>query len=172
MDIYRERAHLIAHLATLYPSVLSYSDPDEPDWPVLTVDTPAGQLTWHIALTDLDLVGHVQVVPLADPRAAWDGHSTNEKYARLRALTKGTLTMHESAKPAPTAARDARTRALRTVVQGLISVALVAVAAFTVDTVTPGEAIEWGAYALGGATALGTAVAAYVQRILEGDRSS
>lgn len=80
--------------------------------------------------------------------------------------------MHESPKPAPTPARDARTRAVRTVVQGLISVALVAVAGFTLDTATPGEAIEWGAYAMGGATALGTAVAAYVQRILEGQGSA
>lgn len=80
--------------------------------------------------------------------------------------------MHEAPTPAPTPARDARTRALRTVVQGLISVALVAIAAFTLDTVTPGEVIEWGAYALGGATALGTAVAAYVQRILEGRGSA
>lgn len=64
---------------------------------------------------------------------------------------------------------DASSRAVRTVVQGLASVALVAVAAFTVDTVTPGEAIEWGAYAVGGATAAGTAVAAYVHRLLDGD---
>lgn len=65
-------------------------------------------------------------------------------------------------------ASDARSRAVRTVVQGLISVALVTVGAFTVDTVTPGEAIEWGAYAMGGATALGTAITAYVHRLLSG----
>lgn len=65
---------------------------------------------------------------------------------------------------------DARSRGLRTGVQGLISVALVALSAFTLDTVTPGETIEWGAYAMGGATALGTAVAAYVHRLLDGDK--
>ena len=91
MDIYRERAHLVANLAAQYPSVLAHSDPDEPDWPVLTLDTPAGQLTWHINASDVDLFGRVPVVDAADPRAAWDGHTTEEKYARLRALTaKGT----------------------------------------------------------------------------------
>lgn len=91
MDVYRERAHLVAHLAARpdYPSVLSYSDPDEPEWPVLTVHTPAGQLTWHIAPADLDLFAHVPVVAADDPLARWDGHTTDEKYARLRGLTTG-----------------------------------------------------------------------------------
>lgn len=31
---YRERARLVAHLASLFPSVLQYSDPDDPEWPV------------------------------------------------------------------------------------------------------------------------------------------
>lgn len=64
---------------------------------------------------------------------------------------------------------DARSRAVRTVVQGLISVALVAVAGVVVDQVTPGEVVDW--VALGGAvaTAAGTAIAAYVHRLLDGD---
>lgn len=87
MDIYRERAHLVAHLAARHPAVLAYSDPAEPEWPVVTIDTPAGQLTWHISPEDADLFGHVPVVPADDPLAQWDGHTTDEKYARLRALT-------------------------------------------------------------------------------------
>jgi len=76
--------------------------------------------------------------------------------------------MHEAPTPAPTPERDARSRALRTVLQGAASTILVAAAALTVDTVTPGEVIEWGAYGLAAATAAGTALAAYVQRRLEG----
>lgn len=86
MDIYRERAHLVAHLARLYPSVLSYSDPAEPEWPVLYVDTPEGQMSWHISRSDLDLFEHVALVPADDSRALWDGHTTDNKYARLARL--------------------------------------------------------------------------------------
>ena len=43
-DIYRERAHLVALAASLYPSVRAYSDPNEPEWSVVYVDSPAGQL--------------------------------------------------------------------------------------------------------------------------------
>ncbi|MFE3461381.1 hypothetical protein ACFXKD_27875 [Nocardiopsis aegyptia] len=88
MDVYRERAHLVAHLASQHPAVLAYSDPDEPAWPVITVSTPAGQMTWHLSPDDLDLVAHVPVVSADDPRAAWDGHDTATKYERLRALTE------------------------------------------------------------------------------------
>lgn len=84
--VYRERAHLVAHLAGLYPSVIAFSDPEEPEWPVVYVDTPAGQCSWHLSLADLDLFGHVEQVPADDPRAQWDGHTTEEKYQRLAAL--------------------------------------------------------------------------------------
>jgi hypothetical protein len=81
---YRERAALVAHLASVYPSVISYSDPDEPDWPVVYVTTPQGQLSWHLAKGDLDLFPHVPVV--APTEVTWDGHDTPEKYRRLAAL--------------------------------------------------------------------------------------
>jgi len=79
--------------------------------------------------------------------------------------------MHEAPTPAPTPARDARTRALRTVVQGAASTVLVAVAAVVVDTVTPGSIIDWTTLGVAAATAAGTALAAWVQRRLEGVRA-
>lgn len=82
LDIYRERAYLTAHLAKIYPSRLSYSDPEEPDWAVLYVYTPEGQLSWHISPDDMDLFEHVSIVPGVE----WDGHSTEEKYERLARL--------------------------------------------------------------------------------------
>lgn len=83
-NVYRERAALVAHLATVYPSVMAYNDPQEPDWPVVYVDTPQGQMSWHLAPTDLDLYAHVPVV--TPDRVTWDGHDTPEKYRRLAAL--------------------------------------------------------------------------------------
>lgn len=85
-DVYRERARLVAHLASLHPAVLAYSDLNEPDWPVLTIDAPTGQLSWHISPTDRDLFEHVPLVDRHDPRAQWDGHDTPTKYERLAAM--------------------------------------------------------------------------------------
>lgn len=82
---YRERAHLLAHFAALYPSHIGPTDPQAPEWPVLTVETPAGQMSWHIAERDLDLFEHVQ--PTGPEHRGWDGHTTEEKYERLRRLT-------------------------------------------------------------------------------------
>lgn len=42
-------------------------DPAEPEWPVFFIELPTGQVSWH-------LPQHVKT---------WDGHSTEEKYARL-----------------------------------------------------------------------------------------
>lgn len=85
--VYRERSHLVAHLAAAYPSSLTI-DPAEPDWPVVLIDLPTGQLSWHISPDDMDLFGHV-----AQGAATWDGHDTQEKYRRLdehtRALAGG-----------------------------------------------------------------------------------
>jgi len=83
---YRERARLVAFLASLFPSVLAYADPDEPDWAVVYISSPAGQLSWHIAPDDVELFAHVPKVTPDDKRAEWDGHDTPTKYERLAAL--------------------------------------------------------------------------------------
>lgn len=85
-DIYRERAHLVAFLATLFPSVSAYTDPAEPDWLVVYIDAPTGQLSWHISPADRDLFEHVPRVPANHPRAQWDKHTTAEKYERLAGM--------------------------------------------------------------------------------------
>ncbi|MFI9235800.1 hypothetical protein [Streptomyces sp. NPDC053079] len=86
--VYRERAHLIAHLAALYPSHIGHTDPHAPDWKVVIVEAPGGQLSWHIAERDLDLFEHV--MPTNRICRGWDGHTTEEKYERIRALTTAT----------------------------------------------------------------------------------
>lgn len=82
--VYRERAHLVAHLAAVYPSCIGCTDPAEPDWAVVTISLPTGQACWHVAPGDMDLFGHVP----ASSTELWDGHSTEEKYARLDAHTR------------------------------------------------------------------------------------
>lgn len=81
-DIYRERAHLVAFLARAYPSVIGY-DAAEPDWPVIYISTPEGQLSWHLSKSDLDLFEGVQQTTCV----TWDGHTTEQKYERLDRLT-------------------------------------------------------------------------------------
>lgn len=47
-------------------------DPDGPEWPVVYIELPAGQVSWHVPQHD----------------RPWDGHSTDEKYRRTSAFTK------------------------------------------------------------------------------------
>ncbi|MBB4935638.1 hypothetical protein F4561_006547 [Lipingzhangella halophila] len=71
--------------------------------------------------------------------------------------------------PSKTTTTDARSRSLRTVAQGAVAVVLLAVAGVVADQVTPGELVDYASLGVGAATAAGTALAAYVQRVLEGD---
>ena|SRR5690348_10523945 len=43
-------------------------DPDEPEWPCAYIELPTGQVSWH----------------MPQHPVAWDGHSTEEKYQRIR----------------------------------------------------------------------------------------
>ncbi len=85
---YHERNQLVALLAALWPSSLErHPDSDttwEDDWRwIVFIDTPAGQMSWHIHDSELPLFRHV-------PRGkgvVWDGHTTEEKYWRVRMLS-------------------------------------------------------------------------------------
>lgn len=81
-EVYRERAHLLALLATHYPA---HIQPDATDyhWPVLILRLPTGQCAWHISESDMDLFDHVRT----DTYEPWDGHTTYEKYERIREWT-------------------------------------------------------------------------------------
>lgn len=82
-SLYRERAHLVAHLSTVYPSVGCYNDPEEPGWLVVFIETPVGQMSWYIAPDDTDLFEGICIVD----KYEWDGHSTDEKYRKLQNFT-------------------------------------------------------------------------------------
>lgn len=83
--LYRERAHLVAHLAAIYPSMMVPAT-DE-DWAIVYIDLPANQVSWHIAPADLDLFTHVDSYAPLPGQAIWDGHTTEEKYNRLEFAT-------------------------------------------------------------------------------------
>jgi hypothetical protein len=87
IGVYSERARLAAYLATQHPAKIAYNDPNEPDWPVIYIDTPRGQLSWHISSEDVRLFAHVPVAEGAD-MPEWDGHTTPEKYERLALLVQ------------------------------------------------------------------------------------
>lgn len=89
-NAYRERAHLLAWLAALHPAVIAPApDTDEPDWQILYLHSSAHgwQMTWHIHPRDAELFTDVEHVPADDPRAQWDGHTTDAKYRRIRIHT-------------------------------------------------------------------------------------
>lgn len=84
---YRERARLEAWLAALHPAVIAPApDIDEPGWQILYLRSSAHgwQMTWHVHPRDADLFADVEHVSVDDPRAQWDGHSTEQKYNRMR----------------------------------------------------------------------------------------
>lgn len=54
-------------------------DPATPGWPVLFIDLPTGQVSWHLpAYPD-----------------AYDGHTTAEKYARVKAFSDQIQEAHD-----------------------------------------------------------------------------
>ena len=82
-NLYTERNRLVAALSGLFPAHLML-DPagDEPRATLVCIHLPAGTATWHIPPWDLPYFAHLAYAP-----HHWDGHSTEEKYGRLRALT-------------------------------------------------------------------------------------
>ncbi|MFE2311638.1 hypothetical protein ACFXC8_00305 [Streptomyces sp. NPDC059441] len=84
---YRERAHLVALLASLYPSVIAPAlDLDEPGWWIAYLTIGGRQASWHISPRDAGLFAHVERVEPDDRRAQWDGHTTEQKYQHIGAL--------------------------------------------------------------------------------------
>lgn len=86
---YSERNKLVAFLAHCYPAAIARTAIEgwDPEWHwCVYINTPAGQMSWHYHDSDAHLFDDL---PLFSGQ--WDGHTTEQKYDRLRALqTKDT----------------------------------------------------------------------------------
>ncbi len=86
-DVYRDR-NLLAQLAAVLAQrcglhVGTGVDAEEPDWPVIYIDLPSGQVSWHIPSAEL--------VARLDPYGRdWDKHDGPEKEHRIRAFLQQT----------------------------------------------------------------------------------
>jgi len=79
-----ERNRLVAVLTSLFPSGIARTDIPGwlPEWHgCVYIDLPTGQASWHYHDSQAHLFAHLP--PYTKP---WDGHTTDEKYARLAAL--------------------------------------------------------------------------------------
>ncbi len=79
-DAYAERNRLVALLSKLFPGSLEV-DPKEPDWPVVIIELPTGQVSWHVPKAQLEWFVH-----LPSGLFVWDGHTTDEKHRRIEAM--------------------------------------------------------------------------------------
>lgn len=87
---YLERSRLIVVLTKIYPS--GTRDTDMEGWSnkwhgCVYVDLPTGQVSWHYHTSHAYLFEHLP--PYTTP---YDGHTTDEKYRRLAAITQRHLT--------------------------------------------------------------------------------
>ncbi|HEB50753.1 MAG TPA: hypothetical protein ENI89_09105 [Desulfobulbus sp.] len=65
-------------------------DPDEPDWPVLMIDLPTGQVGYHVPRGEV-----LGEWPEYD--GTWDGHSLSEKRRRIKDFLASRQTMQSPA---------------------------------------------------------------------------
>lgn len=77
---YQERNQLVALLSAIFEAHL-YVDLKEPLWPVVCIHTPCGQMSWHVPMAEIDWFSHLEWT-----ENDWDGHTTEEKYRRLKEL--------------------------------------------------------------------------------------
>lgn len=80
---YEERSKVVALLASLFPSGIAKTAISgwHPEWHgCVYVDLPTGQASWHYHESHAHLFAH-----LPPYGGVYDGHSTDEKYDRVRA---------------------------------------------------------------------------------------
>lgn len=97
--VYAERDLLVALLARIvenldFPPFDSWrcKHEDKPgenwedDWRnVIFITIPTGQLSWHVHDSEMHLFDHLALLdPSEFPECKWDGHTTEQKYERIR----------------------------------------------------------------------------------------
>lgn len=102
-NAYWERNQLVAALSRLLPAYLAKHPAEDKEWEedwrnIVVIELPASQntefmnledspvrdcqMTWHIHDHDLPMFDHLRYKDYF----SWDGHTTEEKYRRLRQL--------------------------------------------------------------------------------------
>jgi hypothetical protein len=81
---YWERNQLIAFISKLFPAHLTKHPENDAEWEsdwrtIVCIHLPTGQATWHIHDFDVPLFDHLKY-----DDNHWDGHTTEEKYKRIR----------------------------------------------------------------------------------------
>lgn len=97
---YTERNQVVAALSKLFPAHLARTAIEgwDPEWHwCVYIMLPTGQVSWHLHESHRPLFAH-----LSDGPAIWDGHTTEEKYARLAALSPGSVSLPEEQEEPPT----------------------------------------------------------------------
>ena len=85
---YSERDKLVAALSKYLPSYLGRHEASDLEWEdnwrwIVFIETPQGQCSWHIHDDELPMFAHLE----RRGEGCWDGHTTEDKYRRLAALT-------------------------------------------------------------------------------------
>lgn len=96
---YWERNQLVAAFSKIFPAWLGKHPEDDKEWDdqwrtIVYMEIPPEyrgnptqdfphQISWHIHDTDVPMFDHLQY---NYEKPGWDGHSTEEKYRRLRAI--------------------------------------------------------------------------------------
>lgn len=85
--VYSERNKVVAALSKVFPAWLDEHQNVDSFWDqewknIVYINLPTGQVSWHIHASELQYFAHLKSE--GDP---WDGHTTEEKYARLEKLT-------------------------------------------------------------------------------------
>lgn len=84
-EAYSERNKLVALISKLFPSCLGRHEVSDLSWDkewmnIVYVHLSTGQCSWHIHDSELSLFSHLNF----DATIKWDGHSTEEKYDRIK----------------------------------------------------------------------------------------
>ncbi len=100
-SVYEERNRVVALLASLFPSSLERHPDEDTEWEddwrwIVFIDLPTGQVSWHIHDSQMSLFANIA----PHGGRVWDGHTTEEKYARVSAAAFGDSTpSHSGEKP-------------------------------------------------------------------------
>lgn len=86
---YWERNQLVLALTKVFPSWRELHPVEDTNWEkdwrnIIFIQLPTGQASWHIHDTELILFESLEF----KEGDSWDGHTTEEKYNRLRNLPK------------------------------------------------------------------------------------